>query len=263
MLDASAQQKVTDGRSEIPAGESLHAARPSFSADPAGARWSRPKRGSSKPKNETNAKPRGFRFPNGVAKNTGKSSPHGRPSTVPRSSTSPGSSAKGRRKKIPVHSHKGSAKWSFGGLTVSIRTLVGIAVSVVLLTTLVPLGLQWMKQEQAYRAVVAEVAQAQAKNEAMRDELADWENEDYVAAKARERLGFVRPGETQFVVTDAPNQQSGAEQNHPDAHKGPAKPWMWHVAEALKDADQPQPSTTTGLAGADGAGDSEGEVGNG
>ena len=136
---------------------------------------------------------------------------------------------------------------------------MGLAVTVVLLTTLVPLGLQWMKQEQAYRSVVAEVAAAEAGNEAMRDELAEWDNEDYVAAKARDRLGYVRPGETQFVVTDAPDAQSGLEEAAAEqANMGPAKPWMWHVAETLKDIDVP-PSSAVAVSGGstgDGAGDS-------
>lgn len=270
MLDASAQQKVTDGRTEAAVGRdpsqnwmpkaSARGSKRSggdtggapTTAASEGARRAPFQVGGAKQKGEAKTKSRRFGSRKGTAeaagktaKSTGKSSSDRRPSAIPRTSTSPGSSAKARRKKIPVRSHKARAKWSFGGLTVSIRSLVAIAVTVVLLTTLVPLGLQWMKQEQAYRAILAEVAQTQADNDAMRDELADWENEDFVAAKARERLGFVRPGETQYVVTDAPDPQSGAERSPVPVHKGPAKPWMWHVAETLKDADEPQPSPVT------------------
>lgn len=183
----------------------------------------------------------------------GLSSSKNRPSSSSQRSTNPGAGAKLRRKPLRVRSRPERSKWTIGGLTISVRTLVGIAVTVVLLTTLVPLGLQWMKQEQAYRSVVAEVAAAEAGNEAMRDELAEWENEDYVAAKARDRLGYVRPGETRFVVTDAPDAQSGVvEEVAESANTGPAKPWMWHVAETLKDIDVPPSSavaTTVGSSG--------------
>lgn len=237
MLDANAQQKVEESRN-------LWADTPS-----AGVGTDRGAAGTQGGRAEEKANSRdagSFRGP---------SSPKNRPTSSQRS-TSPAAGGKPRRKPLRVRSRAERTKWTIGGLTISVRTLVGIAVTVVLLTTLVPLGLQWMKQEQAYRSVVAEVAAVEAGNEAMRDELAEWGNEDYVAAKARDRLGYVRPGETQFVVTDAPDVQSGVEEEVAEPlNAGPAKPWMWHVAETLKDIDVPPSSvaaTSTESAGVGG-----------
>lgn len=127
--------------------------------------------------------------------------------------------------------------WSVGGLTISVRMLVGLAVMGVLLVTLVPLGLQWLRQEQAYAAILAEVSAAELRNEEMRDQLADWENEDFVAGQARERLGYVRPGEIQFVVIDAPPVEISEDEGSLAFPSGPDKPWMWNLAERLRIAD--------------------------
>lgn len=241
MLDANAQQKVEEARN------------PWADTPNAGIR------AGSGTSARQGARANGGTGTHEAGRVRGAPSPKNRPTSSSQRSTSPGAGAKPRRKPLRVRSRPERSKWTIGGLTISVRALVGVAVTVVLLTTLVPLGLQWMKQEQAYRSVVAEVAAAEASNEAMRDELAEWENEDYVAAKARDRLGYVRPGETQFVVTDAPDAQSGAEDQVAEpANTGPAKPWMWHVAETLRDIDVPPSSVAATAAGSakTGVGDS-------
>lgn len=156
----------------------------------------------------------------------------------------PAESVKTSRRPIQIHSRREPLKWSFGGLTVSLRLLAVLVVVGMLVVTLVPLGLQWMKQEQAYRAVLAEVAAAEEQAQELQERLDEWENEDFIAGQARERLGYVREGETQFVVTDAPERpdNSTKDDGRLDA-KGQGKPWMWQLADALEDADQPPPSS--------------------
>ena len=155
----------------------------------------------------------------------------------------PADAAKAPRRPIKIHTKRAPMKWTFGGLTISVRLLVVLAVVGVLVVTLVPLGLQWVKQEQAYHSAVNEVATAQARVEELQGELEKWNQEDYIAAQARERLGYVRPGETQYVITDAPEPEEDKE--HAVAHNnatGPEKPWAWTVLESLKNADQPPAS---------------------
>lgn len=134
-------------------------------------------------------------------------------------------------------------KWSFGGLTISVRLLVTLVVVGILAVTLVPLGLQWIKQEQSYRSIVTEVAVAEQKANSLRQDLAAWDDEDFIAATARERLGYVRPGETQYVVTDAPEREEQAAEVEHNNLTGPPKPWMWQLAESLRDADLPPASS--------------------
>ena len=168
----------------------------------------------------------------------------------------PADAAKANRRPIKIHTKRAPLKWSFGGLTVSVRLLVMLAVVGVLIVTLVPLGLQWVRQEQAYHSAVNEVTTAQARADELRDELDQWNQEDYIAAEARERLGYVRPGETQYVITDAPEPVEDTEdaESHNNA-AGPAKPWAWVVLESLKDADEPPASA--GLVDSGSTGDGE------
>lgn len=117
---------------------------------------------------------------------------------------------------------------------------MGLVVIGVLIVTVVPTAFQWLQQEQAYRSVVAEVEAQKQLNEDLQQQLGDWDDEAFIAAQARDRLGFVRPGETQFVVVDIP--QSGQDaKDAPPPQLGPPKPWAWALWDALRDADDPPP----------------------
>lgn len=129
----------------------------------------------------------------------------------------------------------------------SIRVLVAGVVVMMLAIILVPLGLQYMEQEQAYRDVNAEVAAAEERNDQLAADLAAWDNENYVAAQARERLGYVRPGETQFILVDPPGDLEEQKPISADSkHEGPAKPWMMVLAEAMQATDFPPASEDLG-----------------
>lgn len=122
------------------------------------------------------------------------------------------------------------------------RLLVFLVVVGVIIVTVVPTAFQWLQQEQAYRNAVAEVETQREYNKDLLEQLDDWENEDYIASQARERLGFVRQGETQFVVVDPPQSGDQEEAEVHESRLGPAKPWSWALLEALQDADDPPPS---------------------
>lgn len=168
---------------------------------------------------------------------SGIDTPSARPPTVRPSSRSKRKPFSG----LPKQEGSGTLSWSFGGITISVRLLVLMVVVAAVVVTVVPVAFQWLQQEQAYRSAVEEVAQQSEYNQQLREQLADWEDEGYITAQARERLGFVREGETQFVVIDAP--QSGEEpEEHTEVLLGPPKPWSWLLLEALEDADDPPPS---------------------
>jgi cell division protein FtsB len=62
-----------------------------------------------------------------------------------------------------------------------------------------------------------------------------WEDPDYVMAQARERLHFVMPGETSYIVI-GPHQGTGlTEQQDPQLSTGQQRPWftdLWHSVQA-------------------------------
>ncbi|OBK83975.1 septum formation initiator family protein [Mycobacterium sp. 1165178.9] len=91
--------------------------------------------------------------------------------------------------------------------------------------------------EAALRSQVAELEQRKAK-------LAD---PAYIAAQARERLGFVKPGDIPFQVQLPPSAAEPEQPGSPSAKPGNGDPWytsLWHtIADAphLPPANSPAP----------------------
>lgn len=145
-----------------------------------------------------------------------------------------------RRSSISTRADK-TLKWSFGGLTMSVQLLVALVVVGVIIVAVVPTAFQWLQQERAYKSAVSDVELQREYNEELQEQLEDWEDEDFVTAQARERLGYVREGETQFVVIDPAEPKDEDEHNDKDT-LAPPKPWPWALLEAVQDADHPPPS---------------------
>lgn len=73
---------------------------------------------------------------------------------------------------------------------------------VVALAALVPTVNSYVTQRQQLSELEAEVAAKEQEVEDLRAQVARWEDPAYVAARARERLLFAMPGETQYRLTD-------------------------------------------------------------
>ncbi|MDY2669632.1 septum formation initiator family protein [Schaalia hyovaginalis] len=142
-----------------------------------------------------------------------------------------------------------------GGLEISTRLLSVILLAGVLAVLLVPNLYAWWRQEQELRDITARVQAAQERNDEMKQELDLWQNPDYIASQARERLGYVKPGETQFTVVDPGEDYQDEAQIAAAQAQGPTRPWVQVVGILLKEADSPRESTP--VPGAD-AGQSDG-----
>lgn len=130
-----------------------------------------------------------------------------------------------------------AASVSVGGVEISVRTIFILIMMSLLLSLILPSLYQWWKQEQEYREIVAQYEAAVAANEEARRTLELWNNPDFVASQARERLGYVRPGETQYSVVDpGPEYRDKLEQSIAPS-RGPAKPWIHHFAIFTQNAD--------------------------
>ncbi len=104
------------------------------------------------------------------------------------------------------------------------------------LLVLIPTALQYADQNRQYRAAVTEVEVARERTIELQEELANWDNPEYVASQARSRLGYVRKGETQFSVVDATVEEAAPEAT---VTSGPPKPWTMRLHGSLLDVDQP------------------------
>ena len=138
---------------------------------------------------------------------------------------------------------EGSSALSIGGLDVSTRLLVVLIVAAILSVMLVPSLYQWWQQERELAQIKTQVAEQQQKNADMQRQLDLWNDPDYISTQARERLGFVRPGETQYTVVDPGPQYQDSALAAAAASTGPARPWVQQLAILVGKADQP-PNTT-------------------
>ena len=125
----------------------------------------------------------------------------------------------------------------------STRFVVVLTVAAILSVMLVPSLYQWWQQERELAQIKAQVAEQQQKNADMQRQLDLWNDPDYISTQARERLGYVRPGETQYTVVDPGPQYQDSALAAAAASTGPARPWVQQLAILVGKADQPPNST--------------------
>ena len=104
---------------------------------------------------------------------------------------------------------------------------------------LVPSFMQLWSQERELSAIKNKVQQTQADNEAKRQQLQLWSNPQYIASQARERLGYVKPGETQYSVLDPGKDYQDQAQVAAAREAGPARPWIQVLSLTVEEADHP------------------------
>ena len=98
----------------------------------------------------------------------------------------------------------------------SARWLVVVTVAFILAITLAPPLQHYFAQRAQINSLRAQVNDSNNALEKAREELATWNDPEYVATQARKRLHFVFPGERQYIVLDAPKSEEEA--------NGPAAP---------------------------------------
>ena len=92
-----------------------------------------------------------------------------------------------------------------------------------------------------------------AQKQELENDISRWDDKNYVAAQARERLGFVFPGETAVRVQN-PQAVTGVDADtatDDDTGKDSSKqlPWYSELSYAFKKADEPLPQVQTGKQG--------------
>ena len=80
-----------------------------------------------------------------------------------------------------------------------VTVIAGVAV--VLAVMIVPYLRPWLQQRSELADLRGQIAQSQAEVSALQAERLRWEDPAYVKAQARQRLNFVLPGETGYVLT--------------------------------------------------------------
>jgi cell division protein FtsB len=137
----------------------------------------------------------------------------------------------------------------------TVRALVLFVVGMLAFVLLFPTVRAYVAQRSDNASLAQQVAQARAQNKDLEGELERWNDPAYVAAQARERLAFVRPGETAFRVVDPqtvpnPNGSDVVASGSGPARvpEGSTKPWyntVWESVRVAGDAKVGQHGATT------------------
>ena len=95
----------------------------------------------------------------------------------------------------------------------------------------------YLSQQAQYDAVVARIKEASDTAVDLENELAQWRDDTYVRAQVRERLGYVMPGDTSYVVVgaDSVKQSSG---DGGTSQGSQESPWYQTLRESSQAAGQ-------------------------
>lgn len=138
---------------------------------------------------------------------------------------------------------------SFGGddgapsPTITLRALGIFLVSLVAFAVLAPTLRFSVAQQEQLRQLNSRVSEAAERNADLETQLALWQDPQYVQAQARDRLGFVMPGETPYVVVDPETVTGGLSEAEIEAEERKeariaATPWYLHVWDSVQVAGE-------------------------
>jgi cell division protein FtsB len=120
------------------------------------------------------------------------------------------------------------------------RALTGRAT--VLIVVFVALALAYTYPLRVYLAQESQIAQLEADQarqrkqiEASSEELAKWQDPEYIKARARAKYFYVEPGETPLLVINDPSV--AAKSTAKNAPAGPADPWYDTLWSSVRAAD--------------------------
>ena len=109
----------------------------------------------------------------------------------------------------------------------------------------------YINQQKDIAQTRAEIAAQQSEIAQLQDELQRWQDPAYVRAQARDRLGWVMPGEIGYRVVDENGEVIGGTVSSLDTTEE-TEPVVWYEAlwSSLVSADQPAPAPTSPTPGA-------------
>ena len=123
--------------------------------------------------------------------------------------------------------------------SVTVGTILVVA-SIFLLLVGAPL-FNLVSQLEQRNKVHAQLVAAREENRDLHRELELWNNSDYLTQQARERLGYVKPGETRYAVVDPGKDYQARREAR--LEKLPERPWYLEVTHSVKMAGKHGGST--------------------
>lgn len=99
------------------------------------------------------------------------------------------------RRTLEIPGKRGPRRFSLRFLTILLFALAG-------LVAVTPTLTKYLEKQEELRSLQSQLVSLEERNKDLERELKLWEDKDYVTTQARERLGYVLPGQTLYVVTD-------------------------------------------------------------
>lgn len=125
---------------------------------------------------------------------------------------------------------------------ITVRGLVLFVVVLMAFIVLAPTLRAYVTQQEQHRDLAARIVATEERNTVLQGEIDKWDDPAFVQARARERLGFVMPGETPYRVVD-PQTVTGEEVPDEHGEDGPVDvpqegPWYLTVWESVQVAGE-------------------------
>lgn len=119
--------------------------------------------------------------------------------------------------------------------------------AVMIALLLLVLGAAFLTQVVPYRQILdsqrqvnsarAELASLETENKLLTDEVAALESDEEIEKLAREKLGYVRPGETAYIVLDPPESEAAPLPQTDDLALPEERTWVDQLWDFLTGAD--------------------------
>ncbi|HLT62100.1 MAG TPA: septum formation initiator family protein [Microlunatus sp.] len=115
---------------------------------------------------------------------------------------------------------------------------IALAVVLLILTISYASSLRiYFEQRQEIAATQARIAEREAAIGSLRNDLDRWQDDAYVEAQARDRLGWVRPGEMGFRVVEG--ERKDDDQAHAPGDEQEQGAWWSRLLDSFAAADRP------------------------
>ena len=112
-----------------------------------------------------------------------------------------------------------------------------VVLAMVVMSLAVPLR-SWLRQGDENAALAADVAAREQRIAELQDEVSRWKDDAYVEKQARERLHWVYPGETSYIVMGAQEEQ----QQELAPPTGDSGSWYERLWQSYEESAQPAES---------------------
>jgi len=133
------------------------------------------------------------------------------------------------------------------GVRVTRRALILVVVLVIVALSYASTLRVYVQQQHDLAVANQQVADESARLASLQSQLASWNDPAYVEAQARDRLGWVMPGDTGYRVVDDNGKPVGGgaiDSQLTPAATGPATAWWDRLWGSVETADAPKPQAT-------------------